>query len=167
MSKTNTPRPAEGDAGNTNDPRSRAQEQEGKPGPNLVAAEAEQSGKENSPISTFTLRLPTGRYSILGANVPPRAKYSLCGQALVMPRSLRRTGAVLKQSTKIAVTGCPKAKRAGEQRRQRRTQRSRPIRKRGSNKWAGQRSKDQAGQSAANPRTPLGRHARLEQVRAS
>ncbi len=65
------------------------------------------------PLSSFELKLPTGKYSILGANVPPSAKYSLCGQSLAMPTVITgQNGTPIKQSTKIAVTGCPKAKKA-------------------------------------------------------
>ena len=43
----------------------------------------------------------------------------MCGQSLVMPTTLTgQNGAEVKQSTKIAVTGCPKAKKKAKQRRQ-------------------------------------------------
>jgi hypothetical protein len=46
----------------------------------------------------------------LTANLPGKAKGSLCGFKLVMPTTLTgQNYAVVKQSTKIAVTGCPKA----------------------------------------------------------
>ena len=57
------------------------------------------------PILSFELYLPEGRYSALGANG------NLCKSRLVMPTMFKaQNGAVLKQNTKIAVTGCPKAK---------------------------------------------------------
>jgi hypothetical protein len=67
----------------------------------------------DAPVSGFELKLPTGKYSILGANVPQSAKYSLCGQTLSMPTAITgQNGAVIKQTTKIGVTGCRKAKKA-------------------------------------------------------
>ena len=58
------------------------------------------------PVSTFELYLPEGPYSALAANG------NLCTQSLVIPNSLTaQNGVVLKQNTKIAVTGCPKTKK--------------------------------------------------------
>jgi hypothetical protein len=63
----------------------------------------------DAPITSFELKLPTGKYSILGANVPQKAKYNLCGQTLNMPTAITgQNGAVVKQTTKIAVSGCAK-----------------------------------------------------------
>jgi hypothetical protein len=65
----------------------------------------------DAPVSSFELKLPTGKFSILGANVPQKAKYSLCGQTLTMPTEITaQNGALLNQTTKIAVTGCAKVK---------------------------------------------------------
>jgi hypothetical protein len=67
----------------------------------------------DAPVSSFELKLPTGQFSILGANVPQSKKYNLCGQNLPMPTQITaQNGAVIKQTTKIAVTGCPKSKKA-------------------------------------------------------
>jgi hypothetical protein len=63
----------------------------------------------DAPFTSFELNAPQGPYSILGANVPASAKYSLCGQNLTMPTVLTgQNGVVVKQNTKLAVTGCPK-----------------------------------------------------------
>jgi hypothetical protein len=65
----------------------------------------------DAPVSAFELKLPAGKFSILGANVPQSAHYSLCGQTLNMPTSITaQNGAVINQTTKIAVTGCTKKK---------------------------------------------------------
>ena len=63
----------------------------------------------DAPITSFETILPEGPDSVLGTNVPASAKYSLCGQSLTMPTTITgQNGAVVKQTTKIAVTGCPK-----------------------------------------------------------
>jgi hypothetical protein len=59
------------------------------------------------PVGSFELKLPAGPYSALTAIGNP------CKQKLVMPTEfVAQNGAVIHQSTKIAVTGCPKAKKA-------------------------------------------------------
>ena len=66
----------------------------------------------DAPISSFELILPEGPHSGLAAVLPAKAKGSLCGTSLVMPTTLTgQNGAVIKQNTKIAVTGCPKVKK--------------------------------------------------------
>ena len=67
----------------------------------------------DAPISSFELNLPQGPHSGLAAVVPAKAKGNLCGTSLVMPTTITgQNGAQVKQSTKITVTGCPKAKKA-------------------------------------------------------
>ncbi len=62
------------------------------------------------PLSSFEIKLPTGKYSILGANLPASAHYSLCGQKLSMPTAITgQNGTPIKQSTKIRIAGCPPA----------------------------------------------------------
>jgi hypothetical protein len=63
----------------------------------------------DAPISSFETVLPEGPHSILGTNIPASAKYSLCGQKLVMPTTIvGQNGAQVTKSTNIAVTGCGK-----------------------------------------------------------
>jgi hypothetical protein len=58
------------------------------------------------PVTRFELTLPQGPHSVLAAVKP------LCKAKLVMPvRIVGQNGAVLTQSTKVAVSGCPKAKK--------------------------------------------------------
>ncbi len=65
------------------------------------------------PLNTFELNLPQGPHHALSSNLPAKAKGSFCGQTLTMPTTLTgQNGAQIKQSTKITVTGCPKAKKA-------------------------------------------------------
>ena len=63
----------------------------------------------DAPISTFDLVLDDGPHSVLGANLPAKARGSMCRQGLAMGTALTgQNGAVIKQTTKIAVSGCPK-----------------------------------------------------------
>jgi hypothetical protein len=65
------------------------------------------------PISSFVLSLPEGPHSALAAVLPAKAKGNVCGQSLTMPTTITgQNGTVIKQTTKIAVSGCPKAKKA-------------------------------------------------------
>jgi hypothetical protein len=60
----------------------------------------------DAPVGSFELTLPTGPYSALGANK------DLCKvKSLAMPTEfVGQNGALIKTTTKIAVTGCPKAR---------------------------------------------------------
>jgi hypothetical protein len=65
----------------------------------------------DAPISSFELNLPEGPHSGLTAVLPAKAKGSLCGTSLSMPTTITgQDGAQITQNTKIAVTGCAKAK---------------------------------------------------------
>jgi hypothetical protein len=68
----------------------------------------------DAPFTSFELNAPQGPSSILATNLPASAKYSLCGQSLTMPTVITgQNGVVVKQNTKLAVTGCPRgAKKA-------------------------------------------------------
>ncbi len=63
------------------------------------------------PVGTFELTLPQGPYSALTANT------NLCKAKLGMPTEfLGQNGALIKTTTKIQTTGCPKAKKASARR---------------------------------------------------
>jgi hypothetical protein len=65
----------------------------------------------DAPVSSFELKLPEGPHSVLTtAGLPVKVHGSLCHSKLLMPTTITaQNGAVITQSTKIAVTGCPKA----------------------------------------------------------
>ncbi len=61
----------------------------------------------DQPVGSFELTLPQGKFSALAANG------NLCKSKLMMPTQFdAQNGAVVHQSTKISVTGCPKSKKA-------------------------------------------------------
>lgn len=65
----------------------------------------------DAPLSRFDIVFPQGRYSLLGANG------NLCKTPLNMPTVLTgQNGVVLRQTTRIAVSGCPRhaAKKASK-----------------------------------------------------
>lgn len=67
----------------------------------------------DAPISSFELTLPTGPHSALAASgLSAKVHGSLCHSKLVMPVTITaQNGAVIRQSTKIAVSACAKARR--------------------------------------------------------
>jgi hypothetical protein len=69
----------------------------------------------DAPVGTFELTLPQGPFSALAANG------NLCKSKLAMPTEfVAQNGAEIHESTKIAVTGCPKAKAAKHAKKHRR-----------------------------------------------
>ncbi|HXR57836.1 MAG TPA: hypothetical protein VN747_00820, partial [Burkholderiales bacterium] len=61
----------------------------------------------DAPFTTFETELPTGPHSALTANVPEKEHYSLCKTKLTMPTEITaQNGAVIRQETKIGLTGC-------------------------------------------------------------
>ena len=59
------------------------------------------------PFSDFELTLGQGKFSALGANLPAKAKYSFCGQRMVMPTEfIAQNGAQIHRNTHVATTGC-------------------------------------------------------------
>jgi hypothetical protein len=65
------------------------------------------------PFNTFQLTLPQGKFSALAANG------NLCKSKLTMPTEfLAQNGQKISQSTRIAVTGCPKATKAKGKKKQ-------------------------------------------------
>jgi hypothetical protein len=63
----------------------------------------------DAPFTTFETVLPTGPHSALTAYVP-KTPYNLCTSKLVMPTEIvAQNGNIIKQSTKIGVSGCKRA----------------------------------------------------------
>jgi hypothetical protein len=72
----------------------------------------------DAPVSSFEAILPEGTYSILSAYLPAKANGSMCGQTLMIPTTITgQNGAMIKQRTKVSVTGCRKAKKKGKRKK--------------------------------------------------
>jgi hypothetical protein len=73
----------------------------------------------DAPVGSFELTLPTGPYSALGANK------DLCKTKLAMPTEfVGQNGALIKTTTKIAVTGCGKVKKVSHKHKAKRAKRA-------------------------------------------
>jgi hypothetical protein len=69
----------------------------------------------DQPVTSFELNLPTGKNHVLATDVPEKLNHNLCGQTLKMPTIITgQNGAVIRQTTKIAITGCIKHKAKGK-----------------------------------------------------
>jgi hypothetical protein len=69
----------------------------------------------DAPVTSFETRFPTGPYSIFGAYIKKSVNANLCGTALKIPTTLEgQNGALIKQTTKIGVTGCPRVPARGK-----------------------------------------------------
>jgi hypothetical protein len=61
----------------------------------------------DAPFTVFETVLPAGPHSVLTPNVPEREDFSLCKASLEMPTEITgQNGAVINQTTKIAISGC-------------------------------------------------------------
>jgi hypothetical protein len=61
----------------------------------------------DAPFTVFETELPAGPHGVLAPNVPEKEDFSLCKASLAMPTEITaQNGAVLDQTTNIAVTGC-------------------------------------------------------------
>ncbi len=68
----------------------------------------------DAPFTVFETVLPAGPHSALTTNLPEKAKFNLCSSSLSMPTEIvGQNGAVLKQTTKIALRGCKTVKDLG------------------------------------------------------
>jgi hypothetical protein len=69
----------------------------------------------DAPFTSVEVKSPKGPYSVLTSYVPAKDEFNLCGQSLAMPTEIvGQNGAVFKQKTKIAITGCTKPKKANK-----------------------------------------------------
>jgi hypothetical protein len=61
----------------------------------------------DAPFTVFETDLPAGPHSVLTPNVAEREDFSLCKASLAMPTMITgQNGAVIDQTTKIALSGC-------------------------------------------------------------
>jgi hypothetical protein len=95
----------------------------------------------DAPISSFELSLPESPHSALAS---PGG--SLCGKTMLMATTLTaQNGRVFKQSTRIAVTGCPKTKAKARSRARARRARARARRARSQRALAARHASREGG----------------------
>ncbi|HWX45018.1 MAG TPA: hypothetical protein VNY52_06820 [Solirubrobacteraceae bacterium] len=88
----------------------------------------------DDPIGSFELTLPQGPFSALAALGNP------CKGTLTMPTEfLAQNGAAIHESTKVAVTGCPKAKKAARKKKARKAGRHKHAKQAANGRGAGRR----------------------------
>jgi uncharacterized repeat protein (TIGR01451 family) len=64
------------------------------------------------PFTTLGLVLDESQHSLFAANLPAKARRSMCGQSLSMPAAITgQNGAVIKQTIKVSVSGCTRRRR--------------------------------------------------------
>jgi len=72
----------------------------------------------DAPVSELDVTLDAGRRSLLVANLPARARASMCGQRLRLRTTITaQNGAVVKRDPRIAVSGCGRGKAYARSRR--------------------------------------------------
>ncbi len=65
----------------------------------------------DAPFTSFETVLPAGPHSILAVNTEEAPNYDLCTHNITIPTVITaQDGAVLEQTTKVALSGCPAAK---------------------------------------------------------
>jgi hypothetical protein len=68
----------------------------------------------DAPFTVFETVLPAGPHSALTTNLPEKDHFDLCSTSLAMPTEIvAQNGAVIKQTTKVALQGCKTVKDSG------------------------------------------------------